>query len=44
MTNDDRVYEKINDTLADHEVTRTALEEQAWMYETEFSPDYLIEQ
>lgn len=42
MNNDDRGY-KMNETLADPETTRTALEEQAWMYLTEFSPDYLIE-
>lgn len=29
--------------FADYEVFSTALEEQAWMYETEFSPDYMIE-
>lgn len=30
-------------TLSDNEEIRMALEEQALMYETEFSPDYMIE-
>lgn len=29
--------------FADHEEIMTALDEQAWMYVTEFSPDYMIE-
>lgn len=30
-------------TFSDNEEIRMALEEQALMYETEFSPDYMIE-
>lgn len=31
------------ETLAHHETFRNGLEELAWMYDTEFSPDYMIE-
>lgn len=31
------------ETLNEHETFSSPLEELAWIYETEFSPDYMIE-